>query len=77
MVRNLGGVHLKATPCEMQMEAPKNPQTEPPKTATASSLREHIRQRAYELYLARRDGPGTEVQDWLQAEAEVVWKLGH
>ncbi len=30
-----------------------------------------IRKRAYELYLARNGGPGTEVGDWLRAEAEL------
>ncbi|HEX3746989.1 MAG TPA: DUF2934 domain-containing protein [Bryobacteraceae bacterium] len=35
------------------------------------SLEEQIRQRAYELYLERGEGPGTEVSDWLQAEAEL------
>ncbi len=33
--------------------------------------REHIRQRAYEIYLSRNEGPGDEVQDWLQAEREL------
>ena len=31
-------------------------------------LDERIRQRAYELYLFRADGPGSELDDWLQAE---------
>jgi hypothetical protein len=41
------------------------------------TLRSAVRKRAYELYLARKGGPGSEVQDWLQAEAEVLWKLEH
>jgi len=32
---------------------------------------EQIRNRAYELYLARGRGPGDPVQDWLQAETEL------
>ena len=32
---------------------------------------EQIRQRAYEIYLARGDGPGDELQDWLQAERNL------
>jgi len=32
---------------------------------------EKIRQRAYELYEARGREDGHEVEDWLQAEAEV------
>jgi len=32
---------------------------------------EQIRTRAYEIYLAREGGPGDELADWLQAEAEL------
>jgi len=31
-----------------------------------------IRTRAYELFLARAGGPGSDVDDWLQAEAELT-----
>ena len=34
-----------------------------------------IRQRAYEIYLARKGLPGSEIEDWLQAEAEL--RQGH
>jgi hypothetical protein len=47
------------------------------KAGIASDREELIRQRAYELYLARDGGPGNEMQDWLQAEAEIIWKLTH
>ena len=30
-----------------------------------------VRRRAYELYVSRGDGPGSEVDDWLAAEREV------
>ncbi len=30
-----------------------------------------IRKRAYEIYLARHGGPGSEIEDWLKAEAEL------
>jgi hypothetical protein len=43
----------------------------------ASAWQEQVRKRAYELYLARNGGPGSEVQDWLQAQAELAWKLDH
>jgi hypothetical protein len=33
---------------------------------------EQIRHRAYELYLARGGTHGTELQDWLRAEEEIV-----
>jgi hypothetical protein len=32
---------------------------------------EQIRQRAYEIYLSRGDGPGDDLQDWLQAERNL------
>ena len=32
---------------------------------------EEIRSRAYEIYLERCDIPGTELDDWLQAEREA------
>jgi hypothetical protein len=38
---------------------------------------EQIRKRAYEIYLARKGGPGSDVEDWLRAEAEIIWKLYH
>jgi hypothetical protein len=35
------------------------------------SLEERIRQRAYELYLQRGSQPGSDIDDWLQAEEEI------
>jgi hypothetical protein len=35
-------------------------------------LEQRIRERAYEIYLARGGAPGKELEDWLQAEHEVV-----
>ncbi|HEV2205560.1 MAG TPA: DUF2934 domain-containing protein [Candidatus Acidoferrales bacterium] len=32
---------------------------------------EQIRQRAYEIFLARGDEPGDDLQDWLKAEHEL------
>lgn len=36
-----------------------------------SASEEVVRQRAYELYLARGREPGHELEDWLQAEKEL------
>ena len=36
------------------------------------TLEERIRQRAYELYILRGAESGSEVGDWLQAEAEIL-----
>ena len=44
----------------------KKPVTEVP------SFEERIRRQAYELYLQRGNGPGTELDDWLRAEAEIL-----
>lgn len=33
--------------------------------------REQIERRAYEIFQARGDAPGTELSDWLQAEHEL------
>ena len=38
----------------------------------ASSLREQIEARAHEIYLLRGSEPGHELDDWLQAEREIM-----
>jgi hypothetical protein len=35
-------------------------------------LEQRIRERAYEIYLARGGEPGRNLEDWLQAEHEIV-----
>lgn len=37
----------------------------------ALPLEERIRRRAYELYLERGNQPGSELDDWLKAEAQI------
>jgi hypothetical protein len=44
-----------------------NPAQEP-----ANSLEDRIRSRAYELYLQRGGNGNSEIEDWLQAEAEII-----
>ena len=39
--------------------------------ASAGRDDEEVRRRAYERYLSRGDAPGSEVDDWLEAEREV------
>ncbi len=39
--------------------------------ASSEQLEERIRQRAYELYEARGRKGGRELENWLQAEAEI------
>ncbi len=38
----------------------------------ASSLHEHIEARAHQIYLDRGAEPGHELDDWLQAEREIM-----
>lgn len=40
--------------------------------SVASSLDEEIRRRAYEIYEQRGNTPGSEREDWLVAEREVL-----
>jgi NADPH:quinone reductase-like Zn-dependent oxidoreductase len=67
IARNLPGVHGMS---------PREPgaarRTSRGKIVLRVALREHeIRNRAYELYLARGAQPGRELEDWLQAEREL------
>jgi hypothetical protein len=41
---------------------------------SAEQIQEEIRQRAYELYEARGRGDGSDLDDWLMAEAEIAEK---
>jgi hypothetical protein len=49
---------------------PKKQQARPTE-ASVTSKEEQIRSRAYEIYLQRGGQTGSEVDDWLQAEAEM------
>ena len=46
-----------------------------PRDAIAETLpaEERIRQRAYDLYVERGNEPGSELDDWIQAEQEILW----
>ena len=43
-----------------------------PQANKHSSLEEQIRYRAHELYLQRGGAHGSDMDDWLQAEAEIL-----
>jgi hypothetical protein len=47
-----------------------------PKTTQAPTL-EEIARRAYDLFIARGGQPGHELDDWLQAESELLNKQSH
>jgi len=40
------------------------------------SLAERIHRRAYELYVLRGNQSRSEIDDWLQAEEEILWAEG-
>jgi hypothetical protein len=44
--------------------------------APASATFEQIQKRAYALYLARGAAPGSELNDWLAAEQELIESRG-
>lgn len=46
-----------------------------PTTDAQTELQEEIRRRAYELHEERGGGEGRELDDWLQAEAEVTQSM--
>ncbi|MEI9974653.1 MAG: DUF2934 domain-containing protein [Ignavibacteriota bacterium] len=43
------------------------------RTERPAPTEEQVRKRAYEIYLQRGEQPGSEEEDWLQAEAELLW----
>jgi len=44
------------------------------KTAKNEPTREEIALRAYQIYLKRNGAPGNALEDWVQAERELVGK---
>jgi hypothetical protein len=42
------------------------------RSAKASPTLEQIQVRAYEIYLERQGAPGNQIEDWLQAERELL-----
>ena len=52
-----------------------SPEVEP-QTVSGAPTREEIELRAYQIYVARGSAHGQDVDDWLQAERELVEKYG-
>ena len=44
----------------------------PAETQTPVSLRQQIETRAYQIWIASGRGDGSDLQHWLQAEAEIL-----
>ena len=57
-----------AAPRVVNSRVPKRSKTQ---EANATVSEAAIAMRAYEIFLARRGGPGDAVSDWLQAEREL------
>ncbi|MGH9713121.1 MAG: DUF2934 domain-containing protein [Candidatus Acidiferrales bacterium] len=47
-----------------------------PLPAEDQPTREEIEQLAYQIYVKRADAEGSDVEDWLQAERELLVKYG-
>ncbi|MGD1023822.1 MAG: DUF2934 domain-containing protein [Candidatus Sulfotelmatobacter sp.] len=65
----------KVTPQSRVAAEPKKfelRKTEPRKNVVPINLEDEIRRRAYELYQQREAGSGSEAEDWLAAEREVM-----
>ncbi len=65
----------KVTPQSRAATEPKKfelRKTEPRKNVVPINLEDEIRRRAYELYQQRGAGSGSEAEDWLAAEREVM-----
>jgi hypothetical protein len=51
-----------------------SPTPRKPRTAKSCPTPEQIQLRAYEIYLERCGAPGNALQDWVQAERELLQK---
>ena len=51
-------------------------ETSQPETASGVPMREEIELRAYQIYIERGGAHGQDVEDWLQAQRELVEKYG-
>jgi hypothetical protein len=84
-ISELNAVHaIKVSPTEIKPETSKREavtpeprklelrKTESRKNVFPINLEDEIRRRAYELYLQREPGSGSQAEDWLNAEREVT-----
>ena len=60
----------------MNKPTEKSSSESPPQTASGAPTREEIELRAYQIYAERDGAHGQDVEDWLQAERELVEKYG-
>lgn len=62
--KNGGSSDFAAAAPALAMEAKKN--------VVPINLENEIRRRAYEFFEQRNGGPGSELDDWLRAESEIL-----
>ncbi len=53
-----------------------SPSTQKPRTAKIQPTQEEIAVRAYQIYLKRGGTPGNELEDWIQAERQLIGDNG-
>jgi hypothetical protein len=53
-----------------------SPTTQKPRGANNQPTREEIALRAYQIYLKRGATPGNELEDWMQAERQLIAEIG-
>ncbi len=53
-----------------------SPTTQKPRIASNQPTQEEIALRAYHIYLKRGAAPGSEFEDWMQAERQLLGEIG-
>jgi hypothetical protein len=66
-----GDLNVKTTEREQLNQVRRAP-TESQEINLQEDVQEAVRRRAYEIFEQRGMEPGSELEDWLQAEAEVL-----
>ena len=52
-----------------------SPTTQKPRAASNQPTQEEIALRAYQIYLKRGATPGNELDDWMQAERQLIGEI--
>lgn len=63
---------VKSKKIEAPSAAPVSAEADESPVANASPTTEEIEKRAYEIYIARAGDDGSALEDWLQAERELL-----
>jgi hypothetical protein len=68
----VAAAEVKKAPEPRKMEVVRSEPRKNSALPTPINLEDEIRRRAYELYLQRGTAPGSEAEDWLTAEREIM-----